>query len=334
MESTFDNEGQVEISSGTWELSGDGGSTGTFTLDAGTSLELNKFYGIPYTVNQNGAFVSSPQIIGGDASNVTLIDGSDSLPKPLGSNDGDSATTSPYYVLLRHDRRRHGQQSGHDQRLADHHRDADRHRSHDLDGRVHHRPGDAHRGRWAPARDGPSAISRRCSDGVTLINESTLTLTDQDAFAQQDGATVENEILHTIDIQGDGTWSGDGTETIDNQGTFEKTAGSGTTTGQYIALVNDGIVTVSSGTLDLEGGGTATGNFTADAQTTLEFGHFPGLSTRPPVSAVRAPWNSLPITGPRSSTPTACTTSAAPPRSIARNRSISSPAATSKTWGP
>ena len=68
--------------------------------------------------------------------------------------------------------------------------------------------------------------------GVTLINQGTITLTDQDVFAQEDGATVENEILHTIDIQGDATWDGDGTETIDNQGTIEKTAGSGTTAGQ------------------------------------------------------------------------------------------------------
>ena len=84
MESTFDNEGQVEISSGTWELSGDGASSGNFTMDAGASLELNMYYGIPYTVDQNGDFVSSPQIIGGNASNVTLIDGSSTSPKPLG----------------------------------------------------------------------------------------------------------------------------------------------------------------------------------------------------------------------------------------------------------
>ena len=60
MESTFNNEGQVEISSGTWELSGDGTSSGTFTLDAGTSLELNMFYGIPYTVNQSGDVCQLP----------------------------------------------------------------------------------------------------------------------------------------------------------------------------------------------------------------------------------------------------------------------------------
>ncbi len=110
--------------------------------------------------------------------------------------------------------------------------------------------------------------------GVTLINQSTITLTDQDVFAQHDGATVENQINATIDIQGDVTWAGDNIETIYNQGTLEKTAGLGTTVVNNIALVNDGIVTVSSGTLDLEGGGTATGSFTAAAQTTLEFGHF------------------------------------------------------------
>ncbi len=149
--------------------------------------------------------------------------------------------------------------------------------------------------------------------GVTLINQSTITLTDQDVFAQEDGATVENEILHTIDIQGDGTWDGDGTATIDNQGTIEKTAGSGTTVVNNVALVNDGTVTVSSGTLDLEGGGTATGNFTADAQTTLEFGHFSWAfnSTSSVIGAgtVEFAFNYFSST----STPTACTTSPAPP---------------------
>ncbi len=112
----FDNEGQVEISSGTWELSGDGTSAGTFTVDAGASLELNMYYGIPYTVNRMEGF-SSPQIIGGNASNVTLIDGSDSLPKPLGNNE--EIPCDAVYVLLRRDRRRHGRQPGHDRWLAE-----------------------------------------------------------------------------------------------------------------------------------------------------------------------------------------------------------------------
>ena len=75
METAFDNEGQVVIQTGTWELSGAGTSSGDFTMDAGTSLKLNKYYGIPYST-PGGPFVSSPQIIGGNSGNVTLIDGS------------------------------------------------------------------------------------------------------------------------------------------------------------------------------------------------------------------------------------------------------------------
>jgi fibronectin-binding autotransporter adhesin len=272
METAFDNEGTVEISSGTWELSGDGTSAGNFTMDAGTDLELNIYYGIPYTVDQNGNFVSSPQILGGDASNVTLIDGSNASPEPLGSNAVIPLPTPPYTNFF---------ETGDDTIGS-------------LDmtggwltitgtltvtgpmtwtGGYITGPGTLIVEGGLELGTGTASLSEQL-DGVTLINDSTITLTDQDVFAQEYGATVENEILHTIDIQGDATWDGDGTVTIDNQGTIEKMAGSGTTEVNNVALVNDGTVTVSAGTLDLEGGGTATGSFTADAQATLEFGHF------------------------------------------------------------
>ena len=117
--------------------------------------------------------------------------------------------------------------------------------------------------------------------GATLINENTITLTSQDAFAQEDGATVDNPLLSTINIVGDATWTGADTEILDNQGTIEKTGGSGSTVFNNLTLVNDGVVTVSAGTLDLESGGTATGSFTANAGATLDFGHSSGNLTRP-----------------------------------------------------
>jgi len=271
MESSFDNEGQVEISSGTWELSGAGGSAGDFTIAAGASLELNMFYGIPYTVDVNGAFVSSPQINGGNASNVTLIDGSQASPEPLGAHTVIPLPTPPFTTFF---------ETG-DDTLG----------SLDMTGGWLTVTGTLTvvgpmtwtggyiTGPGTLIVEGGLTLGTGIGDqqeslyGVTLINQSTITLTDQDVFAQEDGATVENQILHTIDIDGDGTWRGADTETIDNQGTLEKTAGLGTTAFTYVSLVNDGAVTVSSGTLDLEGGGTATGSFTAEAQTTLEFGH-------------------------------------------------------------
>ena len=71
MQSNFNNEFQVQISSGTWQLSSDGKSSGTFTLGAGAALQLNTNYGI-----------KPAQIIGENSTNVTLI-GGPALPAPL-----------------------------------------------------------------------------------------------------------------------------------------------------------------------------------------------------------------------------------------------------------
>ena len=269
MESSFDNEGQVEISSGLWELSGDGSSSGDFNMGAGASLQLNMFYGIPYT-NQGGPFVSSPRIIGGNASNVTLIDGSQTAPKPLAGTTTIPLPTAPFtnFFQAGSDTLSSLNMSGGWLTITG---------TVTVEGPMTWTGGYI-TGPGTLIVDGGLQLGTGTGDqqevlyGVTLINQSTITLTEQDVFVQKVGATVENEILHTIDIQGDATWVGDGTETINNQGTFEKTAGSGTATVNNIALNNDGIVMASSGTLDFEGGGTATGSFTAAAQSTLEFG--------------------------------------------------------------
>ncbi len=182
MGSTFDNEGQVEISSGPWELSGAGGSTGTFTLDTGASLELNESYGIPYTVDKNGDFVSSPQINGGDASNVTLIDGSDSLPKPLGNNEEiPSRPYTSFFAVTGDDTVGSLDMTGGWLTITG---------TLTVTGPMTWTAGYiAARGRssWrgAPVGDGQPLGDQQRPYGVTLINQSTITLTDGDAFAQQ-----------------------------------------------------------------------------------------------------------------------------------------------------
>ena len=253
MQSNFNNEGQVDISSGTWELSGDGKSTGTFALAPGASLQLNSQYSI-----------SSALITGKTSTNVTTFSGSGTIPTPLGTTtlidegvyeetgvdtlssldmtDGTLTVTGTLTVVG----------------------------SMTWTGGYIVGPGTLIVEGGLTLGTDTGAVTEVLA-GAMLMNQSTITLDDQDVFAQQDGATVEN--FSTIDIDGDVQWDGDGAETIDNQGTIEKTAGTGTTTFNYIALVNDGAVTVSSGTLDLEGGGTATGSYTAAAQATLDFGH-------------------------------------------------------------
>ncbi|HEX5044289.1 MAG TPA: hypothetical protein VFV75_15390 [Candidatus Polarisedimenticolaceae bacterium] len=83
-------------------------------------------------------------------------------------------------------------------------------------------------------------------------------------------------------IQNAGTWDAQGNAAISNfgaagafanlaGGTFRKSAGGGTTTID-VPLTNAGTVAVESGTLSLDGGGSATGAFTGSAGTTLRFG--------------------------------------------------------------
>ncbi len=256
MQSNFNNEGQVQISSGTWELSGDGKSSGTFTLGAGANLELNTNYGI-----------SSAQIMGKTSTNVTPIGGSGTIPSPLGAT---TAIEGGFY-----------EETG-DDALS----------SLDMTGGTLTVTGTLTvlgpmtwtggyiTGPGTLTVDGGLQLGTGTSPvtevlaGVTLMNHSTITLTDQDKFVQQDGATVENELLHNIDIQGDGTWDGDGTVTINNQGTIEKTAGTGTSHGHIRCRPGQ--------RRDRHGQFRHAGprgwrhrdrRFAAAAQTTLEFGH-------------------------------------------------------------
>ncbi len=270
MEATFDNEGQVDIISGTWVLSGDGSSPGSFTINGGAALKLNKFYGVPYTALKSGAFVSSPLIIGGTKTNVTLIAGSQTLPAPLGATVAIPEKTAPYTNFF---------ETGNDTIS-----------SLDMTGGWLTLTGTLTvtgpmiwtggyiAGPGTLVVEGGLQLGTGAGDqqqqlhGATLINQGTLTLTDKDSFSQESGATVVNQAGATIDIDGDANWVGDDTGPIDNEGMLEKTAGSGSTKFTYSSLVNTGSVSVSSGTLDLETGGTATGSFTAAAGGTLDFG--------------------------------------------------------------
>jgi hypothetical protein len=267
MGANFNNEGQVQIASGTWILTGAGAAAGDFIMNAGTFLQLNRMYGIPSTVDKDGNFVSSPQIIGGSGANVTF-NGDNPLPTPLG---GITEIDGGAYEVA----------GGGTDTIA----------SLDMTGGYLTIFGTLTvKGAmtWTGGSiAGPGTLNVQGGltlgtaggatgevlYGVTLNNSSSITVAAGNAFSQQYGATVENGILSTIDFDGDSTWSGDSTGTINNQGTIKKTAGTGTATINDLTLVNDGAVTLTSGTLDLETGGTATGSFSAAAQTTLEFGH-------------------------------------------------------------
>jgi hypothetical protein len=255
MQAPFINSGGVEIRSGTWELSGDGTATGTFTVDAGAFFQLNKYY-------------SGGTILG--LGTVTKIDGSNTAPTPVTGGavtiptktqsffrvDGNvtvsSLTMTDGYLVVEGTLTVTGPMV--------------------WTGGYIVGPGTikAEGGLQLGANDGNTGHYEALG-GVTLINAGSAVM--YDSFSQEFGATFVNQAGATLDLASDGTWSSDGAGSLVNQGTVEKTAGTAKSVIDYVSLFNTGSVAVKSGTLDLEGGGIASGSFTVAAGSTLDFGH-------------------------------------------------------------
>jgi hypothetical protein len=88
-----------------------------------------------------------------------------------------------------------------------------------------------------------------------------------------EGGTITNLAAGTITITADVSAVNAGGGTIGNAGLLRKTTTTGTTTiGGGVAFINTGDVQVQSGTLDLAGGGSASGTFEVSANATVQFG--------------------------------------------------------------
>jgi hypothetical protein len=85
------------------------------------------------------------------------------------------------------------------------------------------------------------------------------------AMSHHSTATFHNMATGTFEVQTDNTWF---SAPFINDGAFTKSAGPGTTTISAL-LDNAGTVTVETGTLKLQSGGTHTGDFVVDVGTTL-----------------------------------------------------------------
>ncbi|HZN56120.1 MAG TPA: hypothetical protein VFB67_12450, partial [Candidatus Polarisedimenticolaceae bacterium] len=110
-----------------------------------------------------------------------------------------------------------------------------------------------------------------------LRNAATATWTGTGSIRLGGGATIENNGTWTA--QSDAqmvTLSGGGT--FKNAGTLQKTAGTGATT-ITVPLDSTGPVSVQSGTLSFNGGGTASGSITGSPGTTLRFNAISALFT-------------------------------------------------------
>jgi hypothetical protein len=127
--------------------------------------------------------------------------------------------------------------------------------------------------------DGGIAISGandKHLNGRTLINVATATVTGTGGVEVVNNAVFWNLAGSALDFQNDakfGTFSiFDVRGTLINDGTIQKSAGSGVTHLDLAPLNNRGTVDAQSGTLDLSGGGLSSGTFLTEPGATLEFG--------------------------------------------------------------
>ena len=94
-----------------------------------------------------------------------------------------------------------------------------------------------------------------------LSNASTAIWLGGTYLDQEFSSTFNNLKGATIDFQTGGSWyNSDGTAALVNQGTIEMTAGEGVIS-IAISVTNSGTITADSGTLEFQGGGVATGQF-------------------------------------------------------------------------
>src|SRR5207302_514441 len=88
------------------------------------------------------------------------------------------------------------------------------------------------------------------------------------------GATINNQAGGLFDLQADQTWTynqGGAPPVLNNAGTVQKSAGTGTTAFESI-VNNGGTLAVQSGTVNMVNGGDSHGNFSVVAAATLNFG--------------------------------------------------------------
>ena len=251
MDAVFNNSGTVAVQNGTWQLVGTGQSTGTITAAAGAAVQLNEYYSGSVTgqgsvTSINGSNLKITQIMGGAVTissgyyevNGTVTVSSLNISGGVLSVHGTLIVTGSVVWT---------------------------------DGYIGG-PGviDAQGGVQLGTGTTPTTVTL---DGATLVNYKMLALEPDTTISQNDGSTIQNLSGATFNVQGSASWASDGTDTFINQGTFEKSAGTNTATVQYVTLVNNGTVVSNAGTLDWEGGGTATGSLSAGAGDTLNFGH-------------------------------------------------------------
>ncbi|MCM0590374.1 MAG: Calx-beta domain-containing protein [Gloeotrichia echinulata DEX184] len=251
----FNNTGTVQVSSGTLNLQSGGTSSGIFKADTGGTLLFSggnyNFTGGSLTgqgtISVTGGNISVNEAIVSEVNNLTLSGGT------LGLN-GTTASEVNNFTLSG------GNLTG----------------TGDLTiktGGTFNWTGGYQTGAGKTIIEGTATLSGNTKflGSRTIENQGTTTWTDGYIYLY-DSAVWNNTDTGVFDIQSDRSfYHGQGNQSkLNNAGTLKKTAGTGTT---YISTQfnNTGTVQVSSGTLNLQNGGTSSGIFKADTGGTLLF---------------------------------------------------------------
>ena len=117
----------------------------------------------------------------------------------------------------------------------------------------------------------PPGSSSLSLTGDSLINSGAATWSASTAIILSGGAVLSNAVSGIFDCAADGTiQNGSGANLLANAGLFRKINSTGTTTIQ-VPFDNSGTVQVQSGTLDLAGGGSSSGNYEVSSGASLIF---------------------------------------------------------------
>jgi len=125
--------------------------------------------------------------------------------------------------------------------------------------------------------DGPlnlAGVSRSLNGRLNVNNAATWTAGNINS-GQGAALTIGNSIVFDNTFDGQYTFSLGGSSTITNRGTFQKSGGvgaGGTVIGPVFNNASGATVSVTSGTLSLNGGGNSSGTFNTAAGSTLQFG--------------------------------------------------------------
>ncbi len=238
------NTGLVDVLTGTLSLQGGGTASGTFTFAVSTAANLD--FASTYTVSSGGTFsgpgnfriINGNLVVGAAATtipNLSILAGGSYLSGSGTVTLTGTATWAAGYM-------------GHSSN-----------------------PGGTTIIDSTATLNMTNGSYKYLDQGRTLTNNGTINYNVPSYYLSiNNGSTLNN--AGTFDIQSDTgvSWSGAGS-VFNNSGTLQKTGGTGTS--DFTVRVNNtGSVSVSSGTLSFNGGGTHSGVFTPAATGTVRFG--------------------------------------------------------------